>query len=266
MSNLNLPHEWMTALEAARQASQEVMQVYAGEFDAIIKQDGSPVTEADLRSSRVINEILAQTGIPVIGEELKNKPFGIRKNWETCWIVDPVDGTKEFIKRNGEFAINIALAHQGEAIFGLIVEPVRDYLFFGGKSHGLFELDFSQHVEPKSWNKQNTSVFPIKLATSRSHESGEMDNYIAELSAQFGNPEFIKKGSALKFIDLVKQDVHAYPRFAPTMEWDVAAGQAILEAAGGRVIHANTGEPLRYNKENLLNPHFIAEHLPRLNA
>jgi 3'(2'), 5'-bisphosphate nucleotidase len=266
MNNFSLPHEWMTALEAARQASQEVMQVYAGEFDAIIKQDGSPVTEADLRSSRVINEILAQTGIPVIGEELKNKPFGIRKNWETCWIVDPVDGTKEFIKRNGEFAINIALAHQGIAIFGLIVEPVRNYLFFGGKSHGLFEWNFDQHTELKPWIKQNSSEIPLKLATSRSHESGEMDNYIAELSAQFGSPEFVKKGSALKFIDLVKQDVHAYPRFAPTMEWDVAAGQAILEASGGRVIHAYSGEPLRYNKENLLNPHFIAEHLPRLNA
>lgn len=266
MNNLNLPHEWITALEAARQASKEVMHVYAGEFESIIKQDGSPVTEADLRSSRVINEILAQTGIPIIGEELKNKPFAIRQNWETCWIVDPVDGTKEFIKRNGEFAINIALAHQGVAIFGLIVEPVRNYLFFGGKSHGLFEFDFGNTAEPNPWQKKHTVSLPLKLATSRSHESGEMDSYLAELTAQFGSHEYVKKGSALKFIDLVKQDVHAYPRFAPTMEWDVAAGQAILEAAGGRVIHAYTGEPLRYNKENLLNPHFIAEHLPRLNA
>lgn len=256
--------EIQAAIRAAIAATDEILDVYVNDFDTIIKSDGSPVTEADYRSSQIIEEFLAPTKIPIIGEEMKNRDFKERKDWHKCWVIDPVDGTREFVNRNDEFAINIALVVDEKPVFGLIASPVEHYMMFGGKEMGLFQAFYtnaSPNIEEIDRGESESSD-SIVVLTSRSHDSGMITDYLDNLEAEYGELTYLRKGSALKFIDLVKQKAHSYPRFAPTMEWDIAAGQALLEAAGGTVLNAETGLPLTYNKPNLYNPFFVAENLP----
>ena len=251
------------AIQAAITATDEILDVYINDFETIIKQDGSPVTQADIRSSKVIEEKLKETNIPIIGEEMKNRDFNERRDWNKCWIIDPVDGTREFVNRNDEFAINIALVENGKPTFGLIASPVEHYMMFGGDGIGLFEVFYAnKEIVLREFCAIERNEENLIVLTSRSHDSGLITNYLAQLEQNFGELTYLRKGSALKFIDLAKGKAHSYPRFAPTMEWDVAAGQALLEAAGGSVLNAETGLPLTYNKPNLLNPFFIAENLP----
>ncbi len=261
---MNIHHfssEVQSAIRSAIAATSEIMDVYINDFETIIKQDGSPVTEADIRSSHVIEEGLQDTNIPIIGEEMINRDYAERKDWVKCWIIDPVDGTREFVNRNDEFAINIGLVEDGNPIFGLIASPVQQYMVFGGKDVGLFELDYSgEELVFNELKVNDVERTKIVVLTSRSHDSGLITNYLDNLESQYGELTYLRKGSALKFIDLVKQVAQTYPRFAPTMEWDVAAGQALLEAVGGSVINVETGFPLTYNKPNLLNPYFVAEN------
>lgn len=249
------------AIEAAINASREIITIYHRSFHQEIKEDGSPVTEADLASSKIIQSILDISSIPIIGEELENSSYDERSNWVQTWIVDPLDGTKEFIKRNDEFAINIALVENGKPIFGLIASPTEEHILIGGKDLGVFFFSFDNAGQSKNWIEVQPAKLnsPIIMAGSRSHHSGSVLKYINELKTIFQDIEFIKKGSALKFIDLALGKADVYPRFAPTMEWDIAAGQAIMEALGGTVIHAESGDPLTYNKANLYNPYFIAK-------
>lgn len=261
MSIQKFSQEVQSAIYAAIAATSEIMDVYINDFETIIKQDGSPVTEADIRSSYAIEKALQDTNIPIIGEEMVNREYAERKEWIKCWIVDPVDGTREFVNRNDEFAVNIALVEDGIPIFGLIASPVQQYMLFGGKKMGLFELDYSgTNLLPNELLINNGEVKQVVVLTSRSHDSGLITDYLGNLEGRYGELTYLRKGSALKFIDLVKQHAHSYPRFAPTMEWDVAAGQALLEAVGGTVLNAETGFPLTYNKPNLLNPYFVAEN------
>lgn len=241
------------------------MDIYNHEFEAIIKEDGSPLTKADLASTKIIHRYLDPLGIPITGEETDKIDFSIRQNWTECWCVDPLDGTKEFISKNGEFAINIALIEKGVPTFGLISSPVNEEIIFGSKEFGVYISSFENIEKASNWVKINVPEkvnSPIILTASRSHASGPMDGFIAELKRI--SPEFEQKskGSSLKFFDLAKGEVDVYARFAPTMEWDIASGQAILEALGGSVINVETGLPLSYNKENLLNPFFIAKTKP----
>ena len=257
----NWPLPYRIAIEAAIAASKAIMEIYQQEFSFQNKSDGSPVTKADLASSRIIEQHLTPLGIPITGEETEKHPFDIRQKWTTCWCIDPLDGTKEFIKRNDEFAVNIALIENGNPIFGLIASPVEQKIIIGAKAIGVFVFTFDKAHILENWQEIKIPKHinkPMIMACSRSHHSGPVLQFINTLKEKGHQIDFIKKGSALKFFDLAQGNADIYPRFAPTMEWDIAAGQAILEALGGEVIHAITEEPLYYNKANLLNPYFIA--------
>lgn len=238
------------------------MEIYAAGFDTDLKADGSPVTEADLASSVIIHRILAPTEIPILGEEVLHQSYEIRKNWTQNWCVDPLDGTKEYIKRNGEFVVNIALIENEAPIFGLIASPVQEKIIFGGKETGVFWSHFEEINRPSAWRKiEKTEQInqPLTFVGSRSHASGIGRDFLDSIESKHGKIDFIQKGSALKFFDLAFGKADFYPRFAPTMEWDIAAGQAILEALDGNVLDAKDLTPLKYNKESLFNPHFIAK-------
>lgn len=255
------PDNYMIAIDAGVRASREIMRIYQLPIEKSIKSDGSPVTSADLASSAIIAERLKSTGIPIIGEELAATPYEVRKAWTRCWIVDPLDGTKEFIKKNGEFAVNIALVENGEPIFGIIASPVNETILIGAKNKGAYLSKFKDASISANWEELHPKALnnPIVMAGSRSHHSGRILHLVETLQAKYTHVNFIKKGSSLKFFDLAKGDADVYPRFAPTMEWDIASGQAILNELGGVVVNALTNEPLTYNKEDLYNPYFIAK-------
>lgn len=258
----NLAPKFQTALVAAVEASHKIMDIYNHEFEAIIKEDGSPLTKADLASTTIIQRHLEPLRIPITGEETEKLDYSIRKNWTECWCVDPLDGTKEFISKNGEFAVNIALIENGIPTFGLIASPVNEEIIFGSKEFGVYISSFENIENESNWIKINTPRkvnSPLILTASRSHGSGLLEGFIAELKRISPEMKQISKGSSLKFFDLAKGEVDVYARFAPTMEWDIAPGQAILEALGGSVINVETGMPLTYNKADLLNPFFIAK-------
>ena len=254
--------KYIAAIHASIAASEAIMQIYQNDFEEIIKADGSPLTQADLASSDIIESFLRPLGIPTTGEETEKMSFEERSQWKECWCVDPLDGTKEFIKKNGEFAVNIALIKEGKAHFGLIASPVRREIIVGSEETGVYILSFEDAHDFSTWKKLSTPEKhnnPIVLIGSRSHHSGSVLDIIESLKSFSPEIEFLQMGSALKFFDLALGTADIYPRFAPTMEWDIAAGQAILETLGGCVVHAETGEPLRYNKAELTNPHFIAK-------
>ncbi|WP_343747117.1 3'(2'),5'-bisphosphate nucleotidase CysQ [Fluviicola sp.] len=249
-------------LKACVEASEAIMQVYETDFDPNIKVDGSPVTKADLLSNAIIKQALEQTNVPAIMEEIRNAAFEDRRQWDSVWIVDPLDGTKEFIKKNGEFAICIALIHQNRPVLGFIASPVNEEILIGGKDITPAVVPFAELNNPENWrtiSPQEAVNDPLQIAGSRSHHSGTELKFNQVMREVFGEVEFVKKGSALKFFDIALGIADVYPRFAPTMEWDIAAGQAIIEALGGIVEHAETGQPLSYNKENLYNPYFIVK-------
>ena len=256
-----IPSEYFIAIEAIIEASKKIMEIYNKAFDVEIKGDGSPLTIADLESSKIIDAKLKQTDIPITGEETIKDLYKRRKRWEKCWCVDPLDGTKEFISRNGEFAVNIALVKNQIPILGLIASPVQEQILFGDQNLGAFIFSFKDSENTTKWKKLSPNENPnnpINVIYSRSHSSGPMLDFVDNLKAKYGELNFIKKGSSLKFFDLALGRADIYPRFAPTMEWDIASGQAILTALEGEVIHAETRNPLLYNKENFKNPSFIA--------
>ena len=257
-----LPEIYTTAIQAGIDASFVIMEYYDRGFSSEDKLDGSPVTEADKASSDLIHSKLQATNIPVIGEEIVNLAYSIRKDWKENWCVDPLDGTKEFIKKNGEFVINIAHIIDGNPVFGIIVSPVQRKMLVGGKNTGVYLATFDGSGELVSWNQihANSEINqPMVLISSRSFHSPKTAEFVEQLREQYGQISYIEKGSALKFFDLAEGKADVYPRFAPTMEWDIAAGQAILEALGGTIVNVNTGKSLIYNKEDLHNPFFLAQ-------
>lgn len=259
----NLFNQYKITITAALEASDAIMNIYAGDFERIDKEDGSPVTIADLTASKIIRTHLLTTDIPITGEEVEKQPYSERKHWSKVWCVDPLDGTKEFIKKNGEFVINIALIENQKPVFGLIASPVRRQIIIGDKESGAFQTSYDNALNPEKWEKLKTlseTNSPIQLISSRSHYSGNLLKLIHSIEETYGPVESQAMGSALKFFELVNNRADVYPRFAPTMEWDIAAGQAIYEAIGGKVINVNTGRPLVYNKEDLRNSHFIASN------
>jgi 3'(2'), 5'-bisphosphate nucleotidase len=251
---------YQLAIKAAVEASKLLMQFYTDGFSSEIKIDGSPVTEADIASSTLIKEILSETQIPIIDEESDALSYKIRKTWTKCWCVDPLDGTKEFIKKNGEFAVNIALIENQKAIFGIIASPVKEEIILGGKDIGVYLVKFSNIDRFENWKeiKFTNSKEKINIIASRSHESSKTSVFINHINEKLKKCGIIHKGSALKFFELAQNQASIYPRFAPTMEWDIAAGQAIMEALGGKILDTSSFKPLIYNKENLLNPYFVA--------
>lgn len=256
----NLKTKYKIAIESAIEASYEICRIYKTDFRKTFKADGSPVTEADKQAALIIEKHLRKTNIPIIHEEDKKVAYSERKKWKKLWMVDPLDGTKEFVRRNGEFALNIALIKEGVPVFGLIASPLEEIIIIGGQDcpAKLFKFDEANH--PESWQAVQPMNLnqPIILASSRTPYRGKQLEFVERLQ-QKNDLKFVKKGSALKFIDLACGDADVYPRFAPTMEWDTAAGQAILTSLGGSIVDANTGEALVYNKKSLFNPHFIAQ-------
>lgn len=249
------------AIEAAIEASEAIMKIYAGSFEASHKEDGSPVTIADLQSSDIIERHLKETNIPIIGEELEESEYSERCQWTKVWCVDPLDGTKEFLKKNGEFVINIALIDKCKPIFGLIASPIRREIIIGGKGLGAYQFSYEDAFNMEKWEKiekLSSMNSPVHIISSRSHYSGNFLNLAKQIEEEFGEIQPLKMGSALKFFELVNNRADVYPRLAPTMEWDIAAGQAIYEAVGGEIVNVETGKPLVYNKEDLTNPYFVA--------
>ena len=253
------------AIQAAIDAGEAIMDVYATNFDIEIKGDESPLTQADKNANQVINSYLLKTGIPIISEENKQLDFEERKAWDTCWIVDPLDGTKEFIKRNGEFTVNIALVTNGNPILGVIYVPVSKTLYFTGADRSSsYKIVLREEKVSDDYIFANaTEIIPastedavIKIVGSRSHLNDATTNFISEIEKS-NKVEIVSKGSSLKFCLVAEGQAHLYPRYAPTMEWDTAAGQAICQVAGVKVIDNTTQQALRYNKENLLNPYFL---------
>lgn len=254
-----------TAIRAAIEGGKAIMEVYATDFDVEIKGDNSPLTLADQKANGVITEYLKETPFPIISEENKQIDYTERKDWERCWIVDPLDGTKEFVKRNGEFTVNIALVVDGYPVLGVIYVPVSKTLYYtAADASASFKLtleDENSEIETilasaQAITPRETLDHPVKIVGSRSHLNDDTKNFIEEVEKE--HPvEIVSKGSSLKFCLVAEGAAHLYPRYAPTMEWDTAAGQAICQAAGVQVIDQNTQEPLQYNKENLLNPYFL---------
>lgn len=252
-------HEGVIAL--AHAAAARILAVYQGAFAVAHKDDASPLTAADLAAHRCLVDGLGALtpGIPVLSEESPAQAIAARRSWSTLWLVDPLDGTREFVKRNGEFTVNIALVEDGVATFGVIQQPVTGALWHGAPGDGAFRRDGEQDIAIRA---RIPAAAPLRIAASRSHRDARTQ---AVLDALPGS-EVVGCGSSLKFCRLAEGALDLYPRFGPTSEWDTAAGQAILEAAGGAVVDTH-GRPLRYNRrETLLNGDFVAMGDPALHA
>ena len=263
---MKLNNNLQTAIEASLKAGEAIMQVYDTAFNVEYKDDKSPLTEADTKANEIINTFLKPLEIPIISEENRQIDYEIRKEWQTCWVVDPVDGTKEFIKRNGEFTVNIALVTHGKPVLGVIYVPVVKTVYFADVPRGMaYKAKLNTHnisvtkvietalqLKPKPINSN-----PVQVVGSRSHMSQETLDFIENLKTSGKDVEIVSKGSSLKFCLVAEGKADVYPRFAPTMEWDTAAGQAICNAVGIDVTSKQTNKTLLYNKEDLLNPWFL---------
>lgn len=262
-------YEWMKiAIKAAYNAGIEILKIYDTSFNVELKDDRTPLTQADKNAHQAIVADLKKTNIPILSEEGKNTDYRERKTWERFWMVDPLDGTKEFIKRNGEFTVNIALIENGVSVSGVIYVPVLKDLYFAIAGEGTFKVQsfdgnftsVNELMVPSNKlpnKKPEGGVFTV--VGSRSHPSPETHDYMESLSKKYGKLNVVSMGSSLKICLVAEGVAQEYPRFAPTMEWDTAAGHAIAKGAGKEIYDHTTGAPMVYNKENLLNNWFIVK-------
>lgn len=242
------------AVQAAEAASIEILKIYnSSDFQIDVKGDHSPLTRADKKSHDVIERILKEANLPILSEEGKDIPYDTRKTWKHFWLIDPLDGTKEFIKRNGEFTVNVALIEDQTPVLGVVAVPVTGDVYYACKGLGAYlkRTDFEATLSKRA--PADLSKKGLRIVASRSHMNQETENFIQQLDS----PELISAGSSLKFMLLASGAADVYPRFAPTMEWDTAAPHAILTEVGLSVLQQGKDQPLRYNKNDLLNPHFI---------
>ena len=240
-------------LQLAQQAGQAILDVYNREFEVEHKADQSPLTEADLASHHTILAGLAllTPDIPVLSEESAALPYETRRAWQRYWLVDPLDGTREFIKRNGEFTVNIALIEDGRPVLGVVHVPVSGVSYVGQVDEGAYKYD--EHGIRRPIHVTTTRQTPLRVAGSRSHAGDSLVRFLD----QVGDHEIVSMGSSLKLCLVAEGSADIYPRLGPTSEWDTAAAQAVVEAAGGKVTDTDM-QPLRYNtKDSLLNPHFL---------
>ena len=256
-----------TAINASIEGGHAIMKVYASEFSVEHKDDQSPLTLADKNCNEVIESFLKNTNIPILSEEGAKIPYLERKDWEYSWLIDPLDGTKEFIKRNGEFTVNIALIHKGHPVMGVIYVPVKEDLYFALDGMGSYKKSFCVDTIDDLENLISLSCsLPIKserdsyiVVGSRSHMTKETEMFFEKKKQEHGNVEVMAVGSSLKLCMVAEGKADSYPRYAPTMEWDTAAGDAICRMAGFRVLQYNSDKPVEYNKEDLLNPWFLVK-------
>lgn len=254
-------HSYMEAILAiARKAGEEIFKVYQQEFHVEYKQDNSPLTLADSLAHQVIvsglEKLFPET--PILSEESSQIPYDIRKNWDCFWLVDPLDGTKEFIKRNGEFTVNIALIAQGRSVAGIVYVPVTDTMYYAVEGTGSYKTETGQYPQ-----KIRARTLPdsgaITIVGSRSHSSEAVEAFVNKQKAHYEEVHFLSAGSSLKFCLVAEGRADIYPRLAPTMEWDTAAAHVIARESGKSVLSFENGQELTYNKENLLNPWFICQ-------
>jgi 3'(2'), 5'-bisphosphate nucleotidase len=240
-------------VEIARQAGQAILAIYNQDFAVEHKADESPLTAADLASHRVITAGLGALtpDVPVLSEEGADIPFETRRRWTRYWLIDPLDGTREFVKRNGEFTVNIALVEDGRPVLGVVHVPVSGVSYVGRVDEGAWKL--GPDGDPRAIRVNATRGVPTRVAGSRSHAGDSLQQFLQRL----GDHEIVSMGSSLKLCLVAEGAADVYPRLGPTSEWDTAAAQAVVEAAGGLVTDTSL-EPLRYNtKDSLLNPHFL---------
>lgn len=244
--------------EIAKDAGREVMKIYAKDFKVEYKNDASPLTEADIAANDIIVRGLTANypEIPILSEETKRASYEERKNWEKFWLVDPIDGTKGFVMKNGEFTINIALIENQEPILGVVYIPVTKELYYydGSKSYKQIENE-----EPFEIKVRDVPEGKITVVGSKNHMNKETEDFVLELSKKYGEAEFISTGSSIKLCLVAEGKADFYPRLGPTCEWDTGAAHAVVKGAGGKVLQINSNEELKYNKENLLNPFFVVQ-------
>lgn len=267
------------AIEAALKAGQVILEVYHSEFAVEHKADNSPLTRADRKSHELLMAALKSFRIPILSEEGQEIPYADRKTWERLWIIDPLDGTKEFIKRNDEFTVNIALVEFGLPKLGVVYAPVKDRLYFAAGNLGAYRLDNplgtdgpdriggNDHDPDKMLHRLLVNATrlpagkrpkkPFIIVGSRSHANPDLEKFVEEKRREHGEVELITAGSSLKICMVAEGLADMYPRLGPTCEWDTAAGQAVAEMAGAKLLDYKTGEPLKYNRPDLLNPWFI---------
>lgn len=255
------------AILSAIKAGEEILKVYDEEApDVEFKSDNSPLTKADKNAHLAIVEGLKNSGLPVLSEEGKSIPYQDRSGWELFWLIDPLDGTKEFIKKNGEFTVNIALIALDTPVLGVVYVPVTGVLYFASEETGSYKMqianDFNEadlvnlvNQAESLINTQYPEIYTI--VASRSHSTKETEDFLSEKEKELGNVELISAGSSLKLCLVAERKAHIYPRLAPTMEWDTAAGHAVAHYSDCKVYNYKTGRELKYNKENMLNPWFV---------
>lgn len=276
-----------TAVRAAVEAGSAILEIYVQDFEVEFKADESPLTAADKAAHNIIVQTLASTPYPVLSEESAEVSYEERKGWKTYWLVDPLDGTKEFVKKNGEFTVNIALIEDGAPVLGIVYVPVEETLYLGVTREGLgFEIgawrvkDCARKsvgeilAAARRCKVSGAPGKPVRVVASKSHCNDETRRFIADLEGKYGEVELVSRGSSLKLCMVAEGRADIYPRIAPTMEWDTAAAQAVVKAAGGCVfaydasvsassyttMNSELGE-LPYNKEQLLNTYFVVSGL-----
>lgn len=257
MKNIDI----LEIVRISKLAGDEIMKIYVQDFQVFEKADDSPLTMADKNANDIIIKELVKLypNIPYISEEVKTLDYSERKNWESCWIIDPLDGTKEFIKKNGEFTVNIALVKNGKPVLGVVYIPAQNVVFYAEEGKGTFKQSGNEVAIKLPKRNFDESKESLTIVASRSHLSADVEDYVSDLEKQGKKVEFVSAGSSLKFCLIAEGIADIYPRLAPTMEWDTAAAHAVCTEVGVSVINFETKEEVRYNKENLLNPFFIVK-------
>ncbi len=268
------------ALTASLLAGDAILEVYRTDFEVSLKKDRSPLTEADRRAHGILTGRLASSGLPILSEEGRDIPYQERQAWDLFWLVDPLDGTKEFVKRNGEFSVNVALIRAEMPVIGVVYLPVRREVYFSTREHGAYQFSDCDAAEMSGLPAAGGSAkmlrkvyagavrlgaipsksgsLPVRLLRSRSHRLPAEERFIAGLRRHFPKVETAAAGSAAKFCIIARGDADVYLRFGNTGEWDTAAGQCLLEEVGGEVLDMETRFPLTYNKRSLKNSSFLA--------
>jgi 3'(2'), 5'-bisphosphate nucleotidase len=259
----------LLATQAAVEAGKAILSVYHGDINVSLKDDQSPLTKADLDSHEVLNKLLTSSGLPVLSEEAAGVSFEQRCQWSSFWLIDPLDGTKEFIHRNGEFTVNVALIEAGVPKLGVVFAPASDELYAGIEGMGawylsnasaLNQLRFEDLISLNDFTQiEQPSGHHYTVAVSRSHADEKTSRYLSSLESSKGTIRILEAGSAMKLCLVAAGKADEYPRFGPTYEWDIAAGHAVLLGVNKDVISMEDNLRLRYNKPNLINPAFIAK-------
>ena len=262
---MKLSEELELAVRAALKAGEEIMEIYNVEdFEVEFKGDNSPLTKADKAAHEIITSYLSHSSLPILSEEGSEIPYTERKNWNRFWMLDPIDGTKEFIKRNGEFTVNIALIENQKPILGVVYAPALKDLYLAEQGVGSFKMQSISSIEDTYKSERidlSKSVYPetYTMVVSKSHMNEETKRFVDKREKEYGKIATLSFGSSLKICKVAEGSAHCYPRFGPTMEWDTAAAQAIASFSGNNVLQHDKCIEVEYNKAVLLNPFFIVK-------